>query len=191
MGFSRQEYWNGLPCPPPGDLPDPGIKPMSLMSPALVGRFFTTGATWDAPVLAVVEIWVGGTQWRVTVGEMKAGKWKGLDYFIITYGQMSTTFINICTTRLHLLEILRQIFKGKPVSQKKKTTFISRANGSNKSQLFVQHSLHITEHQSGIGHIDGHWIQRKIGSVPAPGGANRQEREMWTSKCKKVVGYLK
>ena len=34
MGFSRQEYWSGLPCPPPGDLPDPGIEPMSLMSPA-------------------------------------------------------------------------------------------------------------------------------------------------------------
>ena len=35
MGFSRQEYWSGLPCPPPGDLPKPGIEPMSLMSPAL------------------------------------------------------------------------------------------------------------------------------------------------------------
>ena len=42
MGFSRQEYWSGLPCPPPGDLPDPVIKPASLMSPALAGRFFTT-----------------------------------------------------------------------------------------------------------------------------------------------------
>ena len=44
-GFSRQEQWSGLPCPPPGDLPDPGIKPASLMSPALAGRFFTTSAT--------------------------------------------------------------------------------------------------------------------------------------------------
>ena len=35
MGFSRQEYWSGLPCLPPGDLPNPGIKPESLMSPAL------------------------------------------------------------------------------------------------------------------------------------------------------------
>ena len=42
MRFSRQEYWSGLPCPPPGDLPDPGIKPKSLASPALAGRFFTT-----------------------------------------------------------------------------------------------------------------------------------------------------
>ena len=35
MGFSRQEYWSGLPFPPPGDLPDPGIETQSLMSPAL------------------------------------------------------------------------------------------------------------------------------------------------------------
>ena len=48
-GFSRQEYGGGLPCPPPGDLPDPGIEPASLMSPALAGRFFTTIATWEAP----------------------------------------------------------------------------------------------------------------------------------------------
>ena len=42
MELSGQEYRSGLPIPPPGDLPDPGIKPVSLMSPALVGRFFTT-----------------------------------------------------------------------------------------------------------------------------------------------------
>ena len=41
MGFSRQEYWSGLPFPPPGDLPHPGIEPLSLASPALAGRFFT------------------------------------------------------------------------------------------------------------------------------------------------------
>ena len=35
MGFSREEYWSRFPCPPPGDLPDPGIKPASLLSPAL------------------------------------------------------------------------------------------------------------------------------------------------------------
>ena len=39
-GFSRQEYWSGLPFPPPGDLPHPGIEPTSLASPALAGRFF-------------------------------------------------------------------------------------------------------------------------------------------------------
>ena len=47
MGFPRQEYWSGLPCPPPGDLSDSGIKPASLKPPALAGRFFITSATWD------------------------------------------------------------------------------------------------------------------------------------------------
>ena len=42
MGFSRQEYWNGLPFPPPGSFLNPGIEPMSPMSPALAGRFHTT-----------------------------------------------------------------------------------------------------------------------------------------------------
>ena len=45
-GFSRQEYWGGLPWPPPGDLPNPRIEPASLMSPALAGRLFMTSATW-------------------------------------------------------------------------------------------------------------------------------------------------
>ena len=49
MGFSMQEYWSGLSCPSPGDLPDPGIEPMSLMSPALAAGFFTTITTWEAP----------------------------------------------------------------------------------------------------------------------------------------------
>ena len=41
MGSSRQEHWSGLPCPPPGDLPDPGVELASLVSPALAGGFFT------------------------------------------------------------------------------------------------------------------------------------------------------
>ena len=57
MGFPRQEYLSGLLCPPPGDLPHPGIKPMFLMSPAWASRFFTTSSTW--------EVWVG---------EIKRGK---------------------------------------------------------------------------------------------------------------------
>ena len=48
LGFSRQEYWSGLPCPPPGDLPNPGNEPPCLTSPALADRFFTTSSTWEA-----------------------------------------------------------------------------------------------------------------------------------------------
>ena len=49
MGFSRQEYWSGLPYSPPGDLPDPGIEIVSLTSPALAGGFFVTNATRETP----------------------------------------------------------------------------------------------------------------------------------------------
>ena len=55
MGFSRQEYWSGLPFPPPGHLPDPGIEPTSPNSPALAGSFFTTSANWEAH-LGEIEI---------------------------------------------------------------------------------------------------------------------------------------
>ena len=58
MGFSRKEYWSGLPCPSPGESSQPRdqtcvsffffFKPVFLMSPALAGGFFTTGATWEA-----------------------------------------------------------------------------------------------------------------------------------------------
>ena len=50
MGFSRQEHWNGLPCPPPGDLPNSEIEPTSYMSPALSDGFFTTSAAWEVHV---------------------------------------------------------------------------------------------------------------------------------------------
>ena len=64
IGFSRQEYWSGLPCPPPGDLPDPGIKPMSLVSPALASRFFTTSATGEAQGTPSRTYWIN----KVTFG---------------------------------------------------------------------------------------------------------------------------
>ena len=53
MGFPRQEYWSGLPFPPPGDLPDPGIK---LVSPALEGRFFTAEPLGKPKIQTYVSI---------------------------------------------------------------------------------------------------------------------------------------
>ena len=47
MRFFCKDYWSLLPCPPPGNLPNPGLEPASLMSPALVGRFFTSSAIWQ------------------------------------------------------------------------------------------------------------------------------------------------
>ena len=55
MGFSWQEYWSGFPCPPPGDLPNPGIEPESLTSLALAGGFFTTNATWEALLISLKQ----------------------------------------------------------------------------------------------------------------------------------------
>ena len=53
VGFSRQEYWSGFLCPPPGDLPDPGTEPTSLTSPALACGFFATIVIWEAPTLTI------------------------------------------------------------------------------------------------------------------------------------------
>ena len=46
-GVLQARIWGGLPCPPPGNLPNQGIQPVSLMSPALAGGFFTTSTTWE------------------------------------------------------------------------------------------------------------------------------------------------
>ena len=51
MGFPRQEYWSGLPFPPPGDLPNPGIEPASLAAPALAGGLFTLATPGDRDYL--------------------------------------------------------------------------------------------------------------------------------------------
>ena len=54
--FSRNEYWSGFSCPPPGDLYDPRIEPVSLKSPALSGGFFTISTTWE--VLALIFLYI-------------------------------------------------------------------------------------------------------------------------------------
>ena len=59
MGFSRQEYWSELSCSLPGDLPDAGIEPVFLMSPALAGGLFIMSTTWEAP-----DSWVTFISWR-------------------------------------------------------------------------------------------------------------------------------
>ena len=74
MGFSRQEYWSGLPFPPPGDLPDPGAELASLMSPAFVDGIFTTSTTWEAHVGGTMsENSKNGFQTQVGHWESKAG----------------------------------------------------------------------------------------------------------------------
>ena len=79
MGFSRQEDWSGVPCPPPGDLPKAGIEPPPLTSPALAGSFFTTSTTWEAHgVLTLNAKYLLFYSWAVSpfipMSQMK--KWK-------------------------------------------------------------------------------------------------------------------
>ena len=56
LGFTRQEYWSGLPFPTPGGFPDPGIEPTSPAPSARAGGFFTTSATWEAPQYTVTHV---------------------------------------------------------------------------------------------------------------------------------------
>ena len=56
MEFSRQEYWSGLPFPTPEDRPIPGIKNSVLVSPALAGKFFTSGTTWETSILPYIAV---------------------------------------------------------------------------------------------------------------------------------------
>jgi len=58
MGFPRHEYWSEFPCPPPENLPDPGIKPASLISSALAGRFFTASWMGDQIHVLCIDKWI-------------------------------------------------------------------------------------------------------------------------------------
>ena len=71
MGFSRQEYWSGVPFPISGGLSDPGIEPRSLASPALASGFLTTSANWKAPVkkLGVILRATCSIRWLVLMGK--------------------------------------------------------------------------------------------------------------------------
>ena len=78
MGFSRQEYWSGLPLPTPGDLPDAEIKPASLMSPALTDGFFTTRMTELLKAAAASSFTslcqLPRTHWLTTDGSATSGQ---------------------------------------------------------------------------------------------------------------------
>ena len=88
MGFFRQEYWSGLPCPPPGDHPDSGIEPMSLVSPALPGGFSITSATWEFCAMNFIllqqEWWRG---WEVALPRLtlRSPKVSHIFFLKVTY----------------------------------------------------------------------------------------------------------
>ena len=65
MGFSRQEYWSGLPFPTPGELSDPGMEPTSLASPALAGGFFTTEPSGQPLKCTLFILLLSGTEFNL------------------------------------------------------------------------------------------------------------------------------
>ena len=87
MGFSRQEHRSRLPRPPPGDLSDPGIKPASLRSPPLAGRFFTTSTTWEdllSPLTLYQNQHSIGKSWRSQLAREHTSKIFHVLYFHVT-----------------------------------------------------------------------------------------------------------
>ena len=101
MGFSRQEYWSGLPCPPPGDLPYPAMELVSLMSPALSGRLLTTGTTWKSMIL---NTWIK----LVKLDDLSDPQFLHLEDGIIIYTlqgswegvSIQTTWVNVWPSRV-------------------------------------------------------------------------------------------
>ena len=89
IGFSRQEYWSGLPFPPPGYLPDPGIEPVSLVSLASVSRFFTSGGFPGGSVPGSRRYPGGGNgnplQYSCLENPMDRGKWRATVHDVPKY----------------------------------------------------------------------------------------------------------
>ena len=81
-GIIRQEYWSRLPLPSPGDLPDPGIKPMSFESPALAGGFFTTCAIWE--ILMITAFYLPGLKTSRSMSCLKSL------YYVVSTMETST-----------------------------------------------------------------------------------------------------
>ena len=71
MGFSRHEYWSGVPAPIPGDPPNPGIEPASCVPPAVAGGFLTTSASWEALhlVLLLMAVSIKGLKFLIHILE--------------------------------------------------------------------------------------------------------------------------
>ena len=105
MGFPRQGYWSGIPFPSPGDLPDPGIKLASLMSPALAGGFFITSAMEprDQPLLNSCP----GFPSAVFLTSNSVDEFCLFSYFMLVKSYrvsvllILASFIQLCVYRIH------------------------------------------------------------------------------------------
>ena len=92
VGFSGQEYWSGLPWPPPGDLPNPGIEPGSVASPTLAGRFFTTSGTWEISEDILFNIYCWFINYKLTANSTRIYVWMMLSNICIFSIRYITAF---------------------------------------------------------------------------------------------------
>ena len=147
MRFSRQEYWNGLPCSPPGDLPNPGIKPISLTSPTWAGGFFTIKATcsalkfYDSPVTLrkakllscvqlIVTIWAVVHQASLSIEFLQATilEWVAISVFRGSSRPRDWTQVSHVAGRLFTLWATRE-------AHTEETPFKTTCNGTSKTHL--------------------------------------------------------
>ena len=100
VGFCRQDFWSELPCPPPGDLSNPEIKPTSLASPALAGGFFTTSSIWEEPKLNIMEFENGLCVSQQETESNSRGSWD------FNEGEMQEVWVGLKSPTRHV-EVLR------------------------------------------------------------------------------------
>ena len=88
MRFSRQKYWKGLPCPPPGDLPGPGMEPPFLISPALAVGLFTTSTT------SLVDWWMGKVQCKTLLKQSYSDFKREILSFMTTWMKLEDVMLS-------------------------------------------------------------------------------------------------
>ena len=119
MDFSRQKYWNGVPFPIPRDLPAPRVEPASLASPLLAGGFFTTSATWEAPLFFQFScVWLFATPWTAAhQASLSITNSQSLLKLTSIESVMPSNHLILCRPLLHLPSIFPSITGSFQMSQ--------------------------------------------------------------------------
>ena len=109
-GFSKQEYWSGLPCPTSGNLPDSGIKPASLMFPSLASRFFTTSTSWGAhnKEMNLHFLWMHGKV-RSTTDSLVISFWHSHIHGTLVCSQNQSVMQNLLNIKMLIPKVLKRL----------------------------------------------------------------------------------
>ena len=142
-GFSKQEYWHGLPCFLPGDLPGPRIKPVSCASPALAEEFFTTSATWAALVFT-------GNLYVFTWLQLSVHSWLVQEQIQVQQRFSFRVFkiFRLCGDRYYKMKnwrhaSIRVLLKGNKLEERQKMKYTSgqKCNWKTKTDLMASQFL--------------------------------------------------